>query len=58
MAWVSLGFNQHDRYLSATPLYFGGGRSFTMGSLFSGATVVCVSTSLRAGRAYCRGRPI
>lgn len=40
MAWVSLGFNQHDRYLSATPLYFGGGRSFTMGSLFSGATVV------------------
>ena len=40
MAWVSLGFNQHDRYLSATPLYFGGGRSFTMGSLYSGATVI------------------
>ncbi len=40
MAWVTLGFNQHDRYLSATPLYFGGGRSFTMGSLFSGSTVI------------------
>ena len=38
--WVTLGFNQHDRYLSATPLYFGGGRSFTMGSLFSGGTVI------------------
>lgn len=38
--WVTLGFNQHDRYLSATPLYFGGGRSFTMGTLFSGGTVV------------------
>jgi acyl-CoA synthetase (AMP-forming)/AMP-acid ligase II len=38
--WVSLGFNQHDRYLSATPIYFGGGRSFAMGSLFSGGTVI------------------
>lgn len=38
--WVTLGFSQHDRYLSATPLYFGGGRSFAMGSLFSGGTVI------------------
>ena len=38
--WVTLGFNQHDRYLSATPLYFGGGRSFTMGTLFSGGSVI------------------
>jgi long-chain acyl-CoA synthetase len=38
--WVSLGFSQHDRYLSATPLYFGGGRGFTMGCLFSGSTVI------------------
>ncbi|MFP6705743.1 MAG: AMP-binding protein [Alphaproteobacteria bacterium] len=38
--WVTLGFSQHDRYLSATPLYFGGGRSFTLGSLFSGGTVI------------------
>lgn len=38
--WVTLGFSQHDRYLNATPLYFGGGRSFSMGSLFSGATVI------------------
>ena len=38
--WVTLGFSQHDRYLSATPLYFGGGRSFSLGSLFSGGTVI------------------
>jgi long-chain acyl-CoA synthetase len=38
--WVTLGFSQHDRYLSATPLYFGGGRGFTMGSLFTGGTVI------------------
>ena len=38
--WVSLGFSQHDRYLSATPLYFGGGRGFTMGCMFSGSTVI------------------
>ena len=38
--WVTLGFSQHDRYLSATPLYFGAGRSFSMGSLFSGGTVI------------------
>lgn len=40
MQWVTLGFNQHDRYLSATPMYFGGGRSFTTGCLFSGSTVI------------------
>jgi len=40
MQWVTLGFNQHDRYLSATPIYFGGGRSFTMGCLFTGSTVI------------------
>lgn len=38
--WVTLGFSQHDRYLSATPLYFGAGRSFAMASLFSGGTVI------------------
>lgn len=38
--WVTLGFSQHDRYLSAIPLYFGGGRSFAMGSLYSGGTVI------------------
>lgn len=40
MQWVTLGFNQHDRYLSATPIYFGGGRSFTMGCLYTGSTVI------------------
>ena len=40
MQWETLGFNQHDRYLSATPIYFGGGRSFTMGCLYTGSTVI------------------
>ena len=38
--WINLGLNASDRYLSATPLYFGGGRTFAMSVLFSGGTVV------------------
>lgn len=38
--FVSLGFTEHDRYLSATPLYFGGGRSFTMSAIWAGGTVI------------------
>ncbi len=38
--WVSLGFCQHDRFLLATPLYYGGGRGFSMSYLFCGGTVV------------------
>jgi acyl-CoA synthetase (AMP-forming)/AMP-acid ligase II len=38
--WVGLGFNNADRYLMATPLYFGGGRSFAMSFLAAGATVI------------------
>lgn len=38
--WINLGLNSADRYVSATPLYFGGGRTFAMSVLFSGGTVV------------------
>lgn len=38
--WINLGLNSHDRYVSATPLYFGGGRTFVMSVLFSGGTVI------------------
>jgi acyl-CoA synthetase (AMP-forming)/AMP-acid ligase II len=37
---VSLTFNEADRFMAATPLYFGGGRFMTMAYLFMGATVV------------------
>ncbi len=37
--WVNLGMNAHDVYVSATPLYFGGGRGFSLAMLFAGATV-------------------
>lgn len=40
--WMNLGFNSQDRYVSATPLYFGGGRTFAMLMLYSGATLVMV----------------
>ncbi len=37
---AALTFNQHDRYLLATPLYFGGGRAFALTHLLIGATLV------------------
>jgi len=37
---VDLGFCEHDRNILATPLYFGGGRGFTISNLYIGATVV------------------
>lgn len=37
---VTLTFNQHDRYLLATPLYFGGGRAFALTHLMIGATLI------------------
>jgi acyl-CoA synthetase (AMP-forming)/AMP-acid ligase II len=40
MHWGELGFGSRERYINATPLYFGGGRSFCMSSLYSGASVV------------------
>jgi len=37
---VSLGFSEHDVNMAATPLYFGGGRGFTLGYIYIGGTVV------------------
>ncbi|MBL8384061.1 MAG: AMP-binding protein [Burkholderiales bacterium] len=37
---VSLTFNEADRFMTATPMYFGGGRYMTLAYLFMGATVV------------------
>jgi acyl-CoA synthetase (AMP-forming)/AMP-acid ligase II len=37
--WINLGFNSRDRFLSATPLYYGGGRTFTLATLHTGGTV-------------------
>ncbi|MGI9485918.1 MAG: class I adenylate-forming enzyme family protein [Geminicoccaceae bacterium] len=37
---ATLTFNQHDRYLLATPLYFGGGRAFALTHLMIGATLI------------------
>jgi acyl-CoA synthetase (AMP-forming)/AMP-acid ligase II len=38
--WIDLGLDSNQVYVSATPLYFGGGRSFAMSQLFAGGTVV------------------
>jgi long-chain acyl-CoA synthetase len=37
--WVCIGFTADDVNLCATPLYFGGGRNFTLSYLAAGATV-------------------
>jgi long-chain acyl-CoA synthetase len=37
---VTLGFLGDDKFLSALPIYFGAGRSFVMGMLYHGATVM------------------
>ena len=38
--WIDLGLNSREIYVSATPMYFGGGRTFTMSLMFSGGTAV------------------
>ena len=38
--WINLGLNANSRYVNATPLYFGGGRTFVLSVLFSGGTVI------------------
>ncbi len=38
--YIHLGFGAEDRFLSATPLYFGGGRTFCMSILYAGGTVI------------------
>ncbi len=38
--WAGIGFNGDDRFLLATPLYFGAGRSFAMSFIASGGTVI------------------
>ncbi|WP_338664774.1 AMP-binding protein [Pararoseomonas sp. SCSIO 73927] len=38
--WIDLGLDAKQVYVSATPLYFGGGRTFAMSQLFCGGTVV------------------
>jgi acyl-CoA synthetase (AMP-forming)/AMP-acid ligase II len=40
MHWAELGLGSRERYINATPLYFGGGRAFSMSSLYAGSTVV------------------
>jgi acyl-coenzyme A synthetase/AMP-(fatty) acid ligase len=37
--WLCMGFSPDDVNLCATPLYFGGGRNFTLSYLAAGATV-------------------
>jgi acyl-CoA synthetase (AMP-forming)/AMP-acid ligase II len=45
--WISLGYLQDDVFLCATPLYFGGGRGFTLSYLTAGGTVVLAPPPLK-----------
>lgn len=38
--WINLGVNARDRFVVATPMYFGGGRTFLMSVLCSGGTAI------------------
>lgn len=46
--WAGIGLNGGDRFLLATPLYFGGGRSFAMSSWASGGTLIFCPPPARA----------
>lgn len=37
--WINIGLNANSLFVAATPLYFGGGRTFVLSQLFSGGTV-------------------
>ncbi len=37
---ITIGFSERDRYLCATPLYFGGCRGYSMCTLYAGGTVL------------------
>lgn len=37
--WINVGFTAYDRFVLATPLYFGAGRGFAWSMLFCGGTV-------------------
>lgn len=37
---ITIGFSERDRYLCATPLYFGGCRGYAMCTLYAGGTVL------------------
>ncbi|MBT5050897.1 MAG: acyl--CoA ligase [Rhodospirillaceae bacterium] len=37
---ISIGFSERDRYLCATPLYFGGCRGYSMCTLYAGGTIL------------------
>jgi acyl-CoA synthetase (AMP-forming)/AMP-acid ligase II len=48
--WVTLTFNGRDRFLPATPLYFGASRAFCLSTLYAGATVVLMDPPYDAAR--------
>ena len=38
--WVTLTVNERDRFMCATPMYFGGARGYSLSYLFLGGTIV------------------
>lgn len=41
--WVTLSLNEHDRFMCATPMYFGGARGYSLSYLYIGGTIVMFS---------------
>jgi len=38
--WIDLALNARDRFVTATPLYYGGGRGFALAMIYAGGTAV------------------
>ena len=54
--WAGIGLNGGDRFLLATPLYFGGGRSFAMSTWASGGTLIFCPPPARAPEVIATAR--
>lgn len=38
--WLDFGLSSRDRFVTATPIYFGGGRAFALAMIYAGGTAV------------------
>jgi acyl-CoA synthetase (AMP-forming)/AMP-acid ligase II len=56
--WINLGMNAQDIFVCATPIYFGGGRGFTLGMLFAGGTVSIASPRLKSAELVAHVRRV
>jgi acyl-CoA synthetase (AMP-forming)/AMP-acid ligase II len=54
--WLDLGLSGRDRFVTATPLYFGGGRGFSLAMVYAGGTCLLLPPPYQPEElvAFCR----